>query len=45
MSNDNRLSKEKVEELLERPISEDEYKEIVSKVLYQMLEENEQSNE
>ncbi|WP_431785957.1 hypothetical protein [Paenibacillus lactis] len=45
MNIDNRLSKEKVEELLERPISEDEYKEIVSKVLYQMLEENEQSNE
>lgn len=45
MSVDNQLSKNKVEELLKRPITEEEYKEIITKVLHQLLEENEQVNE
>ncbi|MBX4152317.1 hypothetical protein [Paenibacillus lautus] len=45
MNIDTDLSKGKVEELLERSITEEEYKEIVSTILYQLLEENEQKNE
>ena len=37
---DKRLSKEKVEEVLKRNITQGEYKDIVSQVLYQLLEEN-----
>lgn len=45
MTIDNRLSKDKVEELLGRSITEEEYEEIVTKVLYQLLEEKELINE
>lgn len=37
---DKRLSKEKVEEILKRDITQEEYKDIVSQVLYQLLEES-----
>lgn len=40
MTIDKRLSKEKVEEVLGRKITHEEYKEIVSQVLYQLIEEN-----
>lgn len=45
MTIDNRLSKGKVEELLERSVTEEEYKEIITKVLFQLLEENDHPNE
>lgn len=41
MNVDNRLRKEKIEELLDRSVTEEEYKDIVTNVLYQLLDENE----
>ncbi|MBT2760009.1 hypothetical protein [Paenibacillus sp. ISL-20] len=45
MNIDKDLSKGKIEELLDRSITEEEYKEIVSTILYQLLDECKQENE
>ncbi|MGV6935813.1 hypothetical protein ACWA2B_09900 [Paenibacillus sp. CMM36] len=37
---DSKMNKQKIEEILNRKLSEKEYKEIVSIVLYKLLEEN-----
>ncbi|MGG1652229.1 hypothetical protein ABHN03_03775 [Paenibacillus sp. NRS-1775] len=37
---DNKMNKQKIEEILNRKLSDDEYKEIVSIVLNRLLEEN-----
>lgn len=41
----NKLTKSKVEDLLQRKLTNAEYKEIMQSALYQLLEEKEESNE
>ncbi|MGM1044712.1 MAG: hypothetical protein ACQEXX_01060 [Bacillota bacterium] len=45
MDIEEKLNKQKVEQLLERKITDQEYKEILKKVLYQLQQEKERFDE